>query len=68
MSPYLSVPDIEMLAPAMPDPAQLYLLSTDTEDRRLFLEMTQPVVQARDAVLGQGQVDAQCWGGGDRVG
>ena len=68
VSPYLSVPDIEMLVPGMPDPAQLYLLSTDPEDRRLFLEMTQPVVEARDAVLGQGQVDAQLGAGGDRGG
>ena len=65
---YLIVPDIEMLVPAMPDQTQFELLPTDPEDRRLFLEMTQPVVQAGDAVLGEGQVDAQLGADGDRGG
>ena len=43
----------------MPDQTQFELLPTDPEDRRLFLEMIQPVVQAKDVVLGEGHVDAQ---------
>ena len=52
----------------MPDQTQFELLPTDPEDRRLFLEMTQPVVQAGDIVLGEGQVDAQLGADVDRGG
>ena len=49
----------------MPDPEKYQLLSTDPEGWKLYLEVTQPVVQPRDVVLGKGQVDAQARGGED---
>ena len=57
-----------MLVPTMPDQTQFDILPTDPEDRRLFLEMTQPVVQAGNAMLGEGHVDAQLVADGDRGG
>ena len=64
LSYYLLVPDVQMLVPAMPDPPQFQLLSTEPECWIFYLQMTQPVVQPRDVVLGQTQVDAQRGRGG----
>ena len=54
---YLSIiPDIEMHVPVMDDLDQLVSGSSDPEEWRSVLQVTKPVVEPGDGVIGQTEV------------